>query len=136
MRDIAYLALGSNLGDRAGFLSAAREALARLPNSRVLAVTAAEETEAIGGVAREPFLNQMIALETELSPRELLDAIQRIEHSAGRVRDVRWASRTLDIDIVRFDRQQVHEPDLVVPHPELANREWWRRELSELEARR
>jgi 2-amino-4-hydroxy-6-hydroxymethyldihydropteridine diphosphokinase len=135
MRDIAYLALGSNLGDRAGYLAAAREALARLPQSRVLAVSSTDETAPLGSAATGAFLNQMIALETELSPRALLDAIQRIERDAGRTRDVRWGDRTLDIDIVRFARQMVHEPDLEVPHPELPNRDFWQRELAELEAR-
>ncbi|HUF29880.1 MAG TPA: 2-amino-4-hydroxy-6-hydroxymethyldihydropteridine diphosphokinase, partial [Gemmatimonadaceae bacterium] len=109
------------------------DALARLPGSRVLAVSSVEETAPLGGAATEPFLNQMIALETELSPRALLDAIHAIEHRAGRERRVRWAARTLDIDIVQFARQQVHEPGLLVPHPELPNREFWQRELAELE---
>ncbi len=133
MRDIAYLGLGSNVGDRAGYLTAAREALARLPRSRVLAVTTAEETAPLGGATTEPFLNQMIALETELSPRALLEAIHDIERRAGRERTVRWGARTLDIDIVSFAHQVVHEPDLEVPHPELPNREFWQRELAELE---
>jgi 2-amino-4-hydroxy-6-hydroxymethyldihydropteridine diphosphokinase len=132
MRDIAYLALGSNMGDRAGYLAAARDALAQLPHSRVLAVSSAEETAPLGGATTEPFLNQMIALETELSPRALLDAIHVIEQQAGRERRVRWAARTLDIDIVQFARQQVHERGLQVPHPELPNREFWQRELAEL----
>jgi 2-amino-4-hydroxy-6-hydroxymethyldihydropteridine diphosphokinase len=135
MRDIAYLALGSNLGDRAGYLAAARDALGRLPRSRVLAVSSADETAPLGGAATGTFLNQMIALETELSPRALLEAIHEIERDAGRVRTVRWGDRTLDIDIVRFARQEVHEPDLVVPHPELPHRDFWQRELAELEAR-
>ena len=133
MRHIAYLALGSNVGDRAGYLAAAREALAQLPHSRVLAVTSAEETAPLGGATTEPFLNQMIALETELSPRALLDAILAIEERTGRVRTVRWGDRTLDIDIVRFARQEVREPGLTVPHPELPNRDFWQRELAELE---
>jgi 2-amino-4-hydroxy-6-hydroxymethyldihydropteridine diphosphokinase len=74
----------------------------------------------------------MVAVETTLSPRELLDALHAIEHDAGRVRDVRWGPRTLDLDIVRFARQAVNEPDLVVPHPEIAHRDFWRRELAEL----
>ena len=133
MRDIAYLALGSNVGDRAGYLAAAREALARLPQSRVLAVSSADETAPLGGAATGIFLNQMIALETELSPRALLDAIHMIERDSGRERTIRWGDRTLDIDIVRFAHQQVHEPDLQVPHPELPNRDFWQRELAELE---
>jgi 2-amino-4-hydroxy-6-hydroxymethyldihydropteridine diphosphokinase len=132
MRDIAFIALGSNLGDRAAFLARARQALGELPGSRILAASSVEETEPIGDVPQSAYLNQMVAVETTLSPRELLDALHAIEHDAGRVRDVRWGPRTLDLDIVRFARQTVNEPDLVVPHPEIAHRDFWRRELAEL----
>ena len=136
MRDIAYVALGSNLGDRAGYLARAREALMRLPDSRVLAASSVEETEPIGDVPQDPFLNQMVALETSLSPRALLDALHVIEQEAGRVRTIKWGPRTLDLDIVKFEHQDVHEPDLTVPHPELPHRDFWRRELTELRRRR
>lgn len=134
MHDIAYIALGSNLGDRDRFLARARRALAALPASRVLAESSVEETEAVGDVAQGAFLNQMVALETGLSPRELLDALHRIEYDSGRVRTVHWGPRTLDLDIVRFGNHIVQEPDLVIPHPQLSNRDWWRRELAELGA--
>ena len=132
MRDIAYIALGSNLGDRAAYLAAARAALAELPGSRVLATSCVEETEPVGGVPQGPYLNQIVALETTLAPRELLDALHEIERSAGRVRDVRWGPRTLDLDIVMFEKQTVNEPDLIVPHPQLPHRDFWQRELAEL----
>ena len=131
MRDIAYIALGSNLGDRAGELARAREAIAALPDTRVLRESAIEETEPIGP-AQPWFLNQMIAVETSLSPHELLRQLQSIEDQAGRTRTTRWGPRTLDLDIVCFAHQSVHEPDLWVPHPELPNRDFWQRELAEL----
>ncbi len=134
MRDIAYIALGSNLGDRSEYLAAARSALGELPGSRVIAASSIEETAPVGGVPQGPYLNQMVALDTTLSPRALLDALHEIERAAGRVRDVHWGPRTLDLDIVRFEHQEVREPDLVVPHPELPNRDFWRRELAELRA--
>jgi 2-amino-4-hydroxy-6-hydroxymethyldihydropteridine diphosphokinase len=74
----------------------------------------------------------MVAVETTLTPRELLDRLHAIERCAGRVREVRWGPRTLDLDIVMFDRQTVNEPDLLVPHPEIPNRDFWQRELAEL----
>jgi dihydroneopterin aldolase/2-amino-4-hydroxy-6-hydroxymethyldihydropteridine diphosphokinase len=132
MRDIAYIALGSNLGDRQAYLAQARAALAALPGSRVLAASSVEETAPVGGVPQGAFLNQMLALETELSPRALLDALHAIERAAGRVRDVRWGPRTLDLDIVMFDAQTVDEPDLTVPHVELGARDFWQRELAEV----
>src|ERR671936_2553436 len=99
MRDIAYIALGSNLGDRAGYLAAARAALGELPGSRLMATSSVEETAPVGGVPQGPYLNQMVALDTTLAPRELLAALHEIERAAGRMRDVRWGPRTLDLDI-------------------------------------
>jgi 2-amino-4-hydroxy-6-hydroxymethyldihydropteridine diphosphokinase len=136
MIDVAYIALGSNVGDREQELARARDALARLPGSRIVGMSSVEDTAPIGPVAQGNFLNQMIALETELPPRELLAALQDIERRAGRVRDMRWGPRTLDLDIVRFDTQTVSEPDLQVPHPELERRDFWQRELRELGASR
>jgi 2-amino-4-hydroxy-6-hydroxymethyldihydropteridine diphosphokinase len=130
--DIAYIALGSNLGDRDGYLTEARKALSALPGTRMIAATAVEETAPIGDEAQGPYLTQMVALETTLPPRHLLDELHRIEAEAGRRRDKRWGPRTLDLDIVMFDRQRVSEPDLQVPHPELPNREFWQRELAAL----
>jgi 2-amino-4-hydroxy-6-hydroxymethyldihydropteridine diphosphokinase len=132
MRDVAYVALGSNMGDRERFLSVAREAIARLPMTRVLGVTSAEETEPIGPPGQGRYLNQMIAIETELAPHTLLDELQAIETRAGRVRAERWGARTLDLDIVKFERQTVADARLVVPHPALAERDFWQRELATL----
>ncbi len=133
-RDIAYIALGSNLGDRHAYLARAREAIAAIPETRIIAESTIEETAAIGPVEQGPYLNQMISVETSLPPRDLLAALQTIEAREGRVRTERWGPRTLDLDIVRFERQIVDEPWLRVPHPELANREFWQRELDELGA--
>lgn len=134
MRDIAYVALGSNLGDRSAHLAHARAALAALPESRLLAVSGIEETAPLGGPVQGPYLNQMVALETTLEPRALMAALQRIELDAGRSRNERWGPRTLDLDIVRFAEQEVHDPDLTVPHPGVETRDFWRRELAELGA--
>jgi 2-amino-4-hydroxy-6-hydroxymethyldihydropteridine diphosphokinase len=132
MRDIAYVALGSNLGDRERYLAMARRALALLPDSAVLAVTEPEETDPFGPPGQGPYLNQMIAIETELEPHALLAALQQIETSAGRVRAEHWGPRTLDLDIVKFEQQSVSEEGLIVPHPGLATREFWQRELAAL----
>ena len=131
MTDIAYVALGSNLRDRARTLERARAALASLDGTRLVGASAVEETAPIGPVEQGPFLNQVVALETPLSPRALLVELQRIEREAGRVRREKWGPRTLDLDIVDFDRQRAADPELVVPHPELPNRDFWRRELAE-----
>ena len=132
MKDVAYIALGSNLGQREVFLAEARRAIAALVKTRVLGETDVEETAPIGPVAQGPFLNQMIAIETELSPQDLLVELQRIEAGAGRVRGARWGPRTLDLDIVLFENQTARDPGLTLPHPELSNREFWLRELAAL----
>ena len=126
--------MGSNLGDREAHLTAARAALAALPETRILAASSVEETQPLGGKQQPPYLNQMVLLETRLEPRALLRSLQEIERNEGRVRSERWGSRTLDLDIVRFGNRRVAEPDLIIPHPELANRDFWRRELAEIEA--
>jgi 2-amino-4-hydroxy-6-hydroxymethyldihydropteridine diphosphokinase len=136
VKDVAYVALGSNIGRREVFLAQARDAIASLAKTRVLGKTDVEETAPLGPIAQGPFLNQMIAIETELSPTELLTELQRIEIEAGRVRSERWGPRTLDLDIVLFERQSVREPGLTVPHPELSNRPFWLGELKALRSAR
>jgi 2-amino-4-hydroxy-6-hydroxymethyldihydropteridine diphosphokinase len=74
----------------------------------------------------------MVLLETTLTPRALLEACQAIERAAGRVRGERWASRIIDLDIVRFGDRAVAEPGLTLPHPELPHRAFWQRELAEV----
>jgi 2-amino-4-hydroxy-6-hydroxymethyldihydropteridine diphosphokinase len=132
-RERAYLALGSNLGDREAFLGEARAAIAALPGTRVLAASGVEETAPLGGMDQPPYLNQMLLVETGLEPHELLAACQEIERRAGRERRGRWGPRTLDVDIVRYGQRTVADPDLVIPHPGLADRDFWQRELAELE---
>ena len=136
MKDVAYVALGSNLGEREVFLAQARRSISELPKTRLVGESGVEETAPIGPVQQGPFLNQMIAIETELSPHELLGELMRIEQEAGRVRDRRWGPRTLDLDIVLFEKQSVSDPDLAVPHRELSNRPFWLRELIELRSAR
>ena len=131
-RERVFVALGSNLGDRAAHLQAGREALGALPGTRLVAASAIEETAPLAGMDQPPYLNQMVLLETDLEPRALLQALQTIERREGRQRIERWGARTLDLDIVRFGNRQVKESDLIIPHPELPNRDFWRRELAEL----
>jgi 2-amino-4-hydroxy-6-hydroxymethyldihydropteridine diphosphokinase len=130
--DVAYVALGSNVGDRAAELTRAREAIARIHDTRIIRQSRVEETAPIGPVPQASYLNQMIAVETKLTPQELLAALQRIEEAAGRVRNERWGPRTLDLDIVMIEGQQLRDDRLTIPHPELANRDFWQRELSEV----
>jgi 2-amino-4-hydroxy-6-hydroxymethyldihydropteridine diphosphokinase len=130
--EIAYIALGSNLGDRHAYLARARDAIDALPECRVIAASAVEETAPLGGLAQPPYLNQMLAVETTLDPGTLLARLHGIEADAGRVRSNRWESRTLDLDIVLFDDRVVNTAELTIPHPGLLQREFWQRELAEL----
>ena len=133
-REWVYVALGSNMGDRAAHLAYARDRLAILPDSRVLQASRVEETAPLGPVPQGPYLNQMVLLETALEPRVLLDHLHAIEAEHGRERLVRWGPRTLDLDIVRFGDRVVQEPELTIPHPGLPHRDFWLRELAELDA--
>ena len=128
------MALGSNVGDREAHLAHARARLAGLPRTRWLNSSRVEETAPLGPVSQGPYLNQMVLLETELEPAELLAHLQAIERERGRVRGARWGPRTLDLDIVRFGDRVVRDATLTIPHPELANRNFWQRELAELDA--
>jgi len=128
------VALGSNLGDRDAHLAHARERLAALPGTTLVAATEVEQTDPIGPVRQGPFLNQMVLIRTSLTPQELLRHCLAIEQDVGRVRRERWGPRTLDLDIVQFGDRVVEEPGLVLPHPELSNRPFWLREVAHLEA--
>ncbi len=131
-----YVALGSNVGDRAAHLAYARARLAALPGTRLLKQSRVEETAPLGPVPQGAYLNQMVLLETGLEPAELLVQLHAIESERGRERraGVRWGPRTLDLDVVRFGDRVLREPHLVIPHPELPNRPFWLRELAELDA--
>ena len=97
---------------------------------RVVGASPVEETAPVGPVAQGPYLNQMLVVETALSPRGLLDALLAVEREEGRVRTARWGPRTLDCDIVLIEGCAVGEPGLTVPHPELPRRDFWLRELA------
>jgi 2-amino-4-hydroxy-6-hydroxymethyldihydropteridine diphosphokinase len=133
-RERVYVAMGSNLGDRAALLARAREALGRLPLTTVLAVSAVEETDPVGPSGQERYLNQMVLVETSLDPGRFLKLLHKIEDENGRTRAERWGPRTLDLDIVRFGTRRLRDPDLRIPHAELPNRDWWQREIEELDS--
>ncbi|HEY4845279.1 MAG TPA: 2-amino-4-hydroxy-6-hydroxymethyldihydropteridine diphosphokinase [Candidatus Dormibacteraeota bacterium] len=128
-----WLALGSNLGDRGGYLRAAREAL---PDAGITMVRASRvaETDPVGIRDQPRFLNQVLEVETSLEPRPLLHAVKAVEQQLGRVTRERWGPREIDIDILRYDGRTVDEPGLHIPHPELQNRPFLLDLLQELDA--
>lgn len=134
MADVAFIALGSNLGDRAAYLDRARSALDLLPGSRLIAASRVEETAPFGDTAQPPYLNQMIALRTSLEPVVLLAELHRVERSLGRVRRARWGARTIDLDLVSLGERESADASLRLPHPGLETRAFWQREAAELRA--
>ena len=120
---IAYIALGSNLGDRERHLRAALEALRVLRGVRDVVASRVYETDPVGPGEQEPYLNAVARVSTDLSPRDLLDRLLAIERSEGRQRGpVRNAPRTLDLDLLLYGEREIDEPGLVVPHPRMAQR--------------
>jgi len=114
----AFLGLGSNLGDRVAHL---RQAVAALPD--LDAVSPVYETDPVGGPDDQgPYLNLVARLATDRGPRDLLEVCRTLEAAAGRVRDVRWGPRTLDVDVLWVEGQTAADDDLVVPHPRLWER--------------
>lgn len=132
--ELCFIALGSNVGDRADHLAFARRELAALPASELIAESAIDDTAPLGPSGQGRYLNQIVALATRLAPHQLLDALQAIEARAGRVRGERWGARTLDLDIVDWPGRAVRDDRLTIPHPALGERDFWRRELAELGA--
>ena len=116
------MSLGSNLGDRAAYLGAAREALAALPATMVVAVSRVYETAPQDQPDQDAFMNQVVCLETALQPLDLLRECQRIEREHGRVRSLRFGPRTLDIDILLFQDVESDAPELTLPHPRMVKR--------------
>jgi len=118
----AFVSLGSNLGDRAEYLRAAGEALSALPATRVVATSRIYETAPQELDDQDAFLNQVVCVETGLEPLDLLYECQRIEREHGRVRDLRFGPRTLDIDILLFQDAESDDPELTLPHPRMVKR--------------
>lgn len=115
----AFLGLGSNLGDRTALLAAAVD---RLVAVGLVRVSPTYETDPVGGPEQDAFLNLVAELDTDLSARQLLGVCVRLEIAAERERVERWGPRTLDVDVLWVDGEEVDEPDLVVPHPRLWER--------------
>lgn len=118
----AFLGLGSNVGDRIAHLQLGVDGLHASRGVRVDAVSGVYETAPVGGPPQGDFLNLAVRVATTRSPSSLLRACQRIERAAGRVRDVRWGPRTLDVDILLYDDRSISTRRLHVPHPRLVER--------------
>lgn len=120
----AYIALGSNMGDKQGYLDMAVRKLKERPDCQVNKVSDYLVTAPYGGVEQEDFLNGALELRTMLEPEELLEILHGIEQDANRVREIHWGPRTLDLDILLYDDLVLDTPDLQIPHAEMHMREF------------
>jgi len=132
---LAYVALGSNLGDREGTLRAALEALAAEPGIEVVAVSRLRETDPVGYLDQPRFLNGAALLETDLSARGLLDRLLAVERRFGRSRKgvPEQGPRTLDLDLLLYGDAEIDEPELHVPHPRMHERRFVLEPLADLD---
>ncbi len=128
----AYIALGSNLGDKAAYIRNALKSLAESDCVRLTAVSSLIVTKPYGGVEQDDFLNGACEIQTLLPPEELLSFLHDLEASAGRERTIVWGPRTLDLDILLYDNLVIHTPTLTIPHPDMANRDFVLRPLAEI----
>lgn len=131
-RHIAYLGIGSNLGDKEGYLDYGVDQLIKDEYIKVNKVSSYIVTEPYGDVEQDDFLNGCIEIETLYTPEELLAVIGDIEQGAGRKRLVHWGPRTLDIDILLYDREIIMEEKLTIPHIEMAKRDFVLKPLAEI----
>lgn len=121
----AYIGLGSNLSKPIEQVKAAIEVIAKLPQSHISAVSSLYLSKPMGPQDQDDYINAVLALETSLTAIELLDALQAIEHTAGRVRkDNRWGARILDLDIILFGDEVIDSPRLTIPHYGMCEREF------------
>jgi 2-amino-4-hydroxy-6-hydroxymethyldihydropteridine diphosphokinase len=129
----AFVGLGSNLSDPRAQVLGAMDALSHLPRTRLAARSSLYRSAPVGYLEQPDFINAVVKLETELSPRALLDAMLMLEHDNGRTREFRNAPRTLDLDLLLYSGLQHHEHGLTVPHPQMHLRAFVLRPLLEIE---
>jgi 2-amino-4-hydroxy-6-hydroxymethyldihydropteridine diphosphokinase len=128
-----YIALGSNLGDRAAHIQTALAELEEQGDIRVLRCSSLHETDPVGGPPGQPrYLNAAAELDTQLPPRALLERMLAIESRHGRERHTPNAARTLDLDLLIYRNERINEPDLTVPHPRMWERAFVIQPLSEI----
>jgi len=128
----AFIALGSNLGDRVEYLRFAVREIAKIRGCKILDVSNFISTPPYGYIEQGDFLNGCLAIKTLLTPHELLDTILGIENSAGRIRDMRWGPRTLDLDIILYDELVISDGRLTIPHPEMHMRDFVLKPMCEI----
>lgn len=130
----AYIGIGSNVGDRAGFCRRAVESLTLSEGVTVVKVSSLYETAPLGGPPQRSFINLVAKVETDLDPRGLLEVCKQLEQRMGREpSDIRWGPRVVDLDILLYGSEKVSEPDLEIPHARLKERRFALVPLLEIE---
>lgn len=130
----AYIGLGSNLKQPMQQVQSAVDALSQIVDCQLIKCSSWYQSEAIGPEGQPDYINGMVHLKTALSPHVLLDALQAIENSHQRVREVRWGPRTLDLDLILYGDQVIQTDRLTVPHPEMKHRNFVLLPLIEISA--
>ena len=115
------LIIGGNMGDRTGFLTEAKSKL-KHNLGEIKKMSSMYETQAWGDKSNGDYLNQVLILQTEYEPEEVLEIALKVEKELGRERDVKWGNRTMDIDILYFGEKIINKPNLILPHPYIAER--------------
>ncbi|MGI6678185.1 MAG: 2-amino-4-hydroxy-6-hydroxymethyldihydropteridine diphosphokinase [Dehalobacterium sp.] len=131
--NLVYLSLGSNMGNKKEYLSQALKYLKEVPTIRITRKSSLYQTDPVGYVEQDYFLNAVLELETSLEPETLLKTTQEIENKLNRKRTIRWGPRTIDIDLLLFNDQIISTPDLVIPHAQMHLRRFVLVPLAELD---
>ncbi len=134
LRNIAYIGIGSNLGDRVVNCKKAISLLGELKATRILAASSFYETEPVGRLKQDWFINAAVKLETALPARELFTSLQRIEKQIGRQHSVKNAPRIIDLDLLFYNQEIINQAELRVPHPRMQSRRFVLTTLNEIAA--
>ncbi|QHJ69694.1 2-amino-4-hydroxy-6-hydroxymethyldihydropteridine diphosphokinase [Planococcus halotolerans] len=118
----SYLSLGSNMGDRIGMLREAVRLLKEHQAIDIMKISSLYETDPVGFTEQDAFLNMVVYLQTDLSAFELLEVCQSIERKLDRKREIRWGPRTIDLDILLYNQDELETDKLVIPHPRMHER--------------
>ncbi len=132
MRHTAYIAVGSNMGDKENYINTAIQSIDHTRGCKVKKISSLIATKPYGVLDQPDFLNGALSVSTYLEPFELLKLLQKLEQDAQRVRERRWGPRTLDLDIILFDDLVITDDDLCVPHIDMQNREFVLKPLAEI----
>ena len=132
--DRIFIGLGSNLGDRVGYLRRALSELGKLQKTTIQKYSSVYETEPVGVKEQPKFFNMVVELDSILSPDDLVRALKEIEHRVGRTLSKRWGPREIDLDLLYYGGEMLNEPSLYVPHPEISNRRFVLVPLKEIAA--